>query len=110
MKELIEPTELTTKMKTGLARAYADEGFRAYVENAIAIANRNLIKVMDAGDTDRGKYFANRIATLKNLLELSKTHFYNLEKIKTVSNELQNNEKNIQSKDADEEIRKSQEV
>lgn len=100
-----EPTKVTDKMRGGLAKAYAEQGFREYLDHTIKVANQNLIKVMDAGDLDRGKYFANRIATLKNLLEVARNHFQNVEKIRNVSNQIQDNEK---GKDADEEIRESQ--
>lgn len=69
------PTEINVAMKKGLARLYADNGIRPYLENAVKIANRNMIKSLDNGETAKAIYFANRIETIILLLTTGKVWF-----------------------------------
>jgi hypothetical protein len=80
MKDDIIP--INEKMKEGLARAYADEGFKSYIENTILKANLILIECLDKNDDASAKRYANRIKTWEDLLSICKQHYINFEKIK----------------------------
>lgn len=77
--DLTAPTEINVSMKKGMARLFADNGIRTYLENAVKIANRNMIKSLDNGESTRAIYFANRIETLILLLTTGKV-WYNSNK------------------------------
>ena len=82
--ELTAPTEVNAKMKEGLARIFADEGIRGYLENAVRIANRNLIKCLDNGEDRQATYYANRIQTIILLLTTGKVWYSSMEKLKNL--------------------------
>lgn len=89
MDELIEPTKITEEMKGGLARLYADDGIRAYLINAIGIANRNVLICLKTSKPEEAKEYAARLDALEKLLEKGKAMYQQAEKLKSKSLEEQ---------------------
>lgn len=82
--ELIDPKKLTEAEKSGLARLYADEDIRSYLNHAIAIANHNVLSSLKSGKPEVATEFAVRLDTLKQLLDKGKLMYTHAEKLKTV--------------------------
>lgn len=81
--EFTAPDKITEAMKAGLARMYADDDFRSYLQHAINIANHNVLVYLKGNKPDQAKEFAMRIETLKQLLDKGKTLYINAEKLKS---------------------------
>ena len=90
--DLQDPTAISTIMKEGLARMYADEGIRKYLENAVRIQNANLVKAARAGLSDKSMEFSVKVETLMQLLAKGRECYHNIEKIRKES-EVKRNEK-----------------
>lgn len=69
--EDLKPLQLTEDMKDGMARFYADNGMRAYLENALKIAVKN----MAIAPKDQIMYFKSRVDVLEQLLAKGKELF-----------------------------------
>lgn len=80
METFNEPEKLTEEMKGGLARMYADDGFRSYLINAINIANHNVLASIRAGKADEARDFTARLDALEKLLEKGKMLYSQTEK------------------------------
>jgi ABC-type molybdate transport system substrate-binding protein len=76
-----EPVQVTGEMRGALAKMYADEHMRAYLVNAIRVANENSLTLLETGDVDAARAYVSRSKSLKQLLEKGKEHFTNLEKL-----------------------------
>jgi len=81
--DLSEPSVINEEMKQGLAEVYANKGYRYYIEHAVKTANKNMIQMLDAGDMENAKRFANRISTLMQLISKGREQYLNFEKIKS---------------------------
>lgn len=77
-----DPEKLSENMKAGLARMYADNGFRSYLINAINIANQNVLTCVKGGKPEEAKDFAARMDALEKLLEKGRILFTQFENIK----------------------------
>lgn len=78
--DLSDPQKMDTKMREGLARAYADLGMRTFLENAIKLANMKLIK---AKDNDEIVYYRSRLETLMKLIVKAKVEYIQYERIQS---------------------------
>jgi len=97
MDELLnEPVKLTEEMKGGLARLYADDGIRAYILNAMAISNKNVLTCLKSNKSEEAKEYAARLDALEKLLEKGKAVYQHAEKLRSRSLEeqLQDKEEN----------------
>lgn len=79
--ELVEPQRMTEAQKAGLARLYADEDIRSYLNHAIAMANANVLSSLKAGNPASATEFAVRLDALKQLLDKGKLMFSQAEKL-----------------------------
>ncbi len=89
LKSVLEMEPLTTfkepmseanhQMKFGLARMYAEPGFRAYLENQLNAAIKNA--ALSSHDEKLGAGFKFRILTIKELISKSKEAFQESEKL-----------------------------
>ena len=68
----LTPTQINEEMKSSLARFYADKGMRAYLENAVKIALRNMAI---APDQTQITYYKSRVDVLEQLLAKGKQMF-----------------------------------
>ncbi len=91
--ELIPPVRITEEMKGGLARLYADNGIKAYLVNAIGIANQNVLVCLKAGKLEEAKDYGARLDALQKLLEKGKSMYQQAEKLKVTPLEEQIKEK-----------------
>jgi hypothetical protein len=76
------PKDITEKMKGGLARMYADEGFREYLLHSIQVANKGAMICLQKGDLEKGRVYADRFDWLKTLVDKGKECFVNGQKLK----------------------------
>lgn len=72
----LRPSETTEAMKEGLAKAYADRGFRAYLENSLKIALSNMAKSPTQMEIT---YYKSRVDVLQQLLAKGKEVFTRVE-------------------------------
>ncbi len=68
----LRPVQATEEMKDGLSRSYAHKGMRAYLENAIKIALKNMAIATTPVEI---AYFKSRIDVLEQLLAKGKQLF-----------------------------------
>lgn len=77
--DLNEPREATAMMRQSLATMYGDNGFRAFLENAVKYANKSLIS---AASMEQVIFYRSRIETLMQLLNMGKQHFIHFEMLR----------------------------
>lgn len=70
--ENLQPVQVQEDMKDGLARMYAHKGSRAYLENAVKIALKNMAVASTPVEIS---YFKSRIDVLQQLLAKGKQIF-----------------------------------
>jgi hypothetical protein len=70
--ENLQPVQIQEDMKDGLSKAYALRGFRAYLENSIKIALKNMAV---APDQQQIIYYKSRVDVLEQLLAKGKQMF-----------------------------------
>jgi len=63
--EDLKPGQATEEMKAGIARAYSVKGYRAYLENAVKIAIKNLAVTTSLVEQ---AYYKSRVDVLEQLL------------------------------------------
>lgn len=68
----LQPTEVTAEMRDGLARMFADKGFKLYLENAIKIALKNMAVAPTPIEI---AYYKSRVDVLEQLLAKGKQLF-----------------------------------
>lgn len=73
------PKDVDLKMSDGLAQAYANNGFRQFVENAVRVNNRMLIK---SSTPEHMLYYKARMDALLQILQLGKTYFVKFEMLR----------------------------
>jgi hypothetical protein len=64
-------------MKSGLMKAYADKGYRMYLENSVKIALKNMAV---APDQQQIIYYKSRVDVLEQLLAKGKQMFETIKK------------------------------
>lgn len=74
--EDLRPADISEEMKGGLAKFYADRGQRAYIENAVKIAIRNM---GTASTPVEIAYYKSRIDVLEQLLAKGKQSFQTIQ-------------------------------
>ena len=67
--EDLQPKKVSEEMKDGLSKAYANRGFREYLENAVKIALSNMAI---APDDVQITYYKSRVDVLQQLLAKGK--------------------------------------
>ncbi len=82
MEDYKDPEKLTEAMKSGLARMYADEDIRAYLEHTRSVYNYNVLVSMRANLPEKAKDYTAKFDTLTKLLENGKLMFSQAEKLK----------------------------
>ncbi len=90
--ELSDPKEVTAAMREALARMFADNNLRIFLENTVRYANKGLIK---AGTMEQHIFYQSRMETLMQLLTMGKQHFIQFEMIRTKRESLREVEKEI---------------
>lgn len=70
--EDLQPIQVKEEMRDGLAKAYANKGFRAYLENSVKIALKNMAV---APDQQQIIYYKSRVDVLEQLLAKGKQMF-----------------------------------
>lgn len=70
--EDLRPTDVTEEMKDGLGRSFAHRGMRAYLENAVKIAIKNMSIATTPIEI---AYYKSRIDVLEQLLAKGKSCF-----------------------------------
>ncbi len=68
----LRPIEVQEAMKAGLMKAYADKGYRSYLENSVKIALKNMAV---ASDQIQITYYKSRVDVLEQLLSKGKQMF-----------------------------------
>lgn len=82
MKDYRDPEKITEGMKSGLARMYADEDIRAYLEHTTNVYNHNVLASMRLGLADKAKDYTAKFDTLKKLLENGRAMYAQAERLK----------------------------
>ena len=75
--EDLRPLEVKEEMKSGLMKAYADKGYRMYLENSVKIALKNMAV---APDQQQIIYYKSRVDVLEQLLAKGKQMFETIKK------------------------------
>jgi hypothetical protein len=75
--EDLRPIEVKEEMKAGLMKAYADKGYRMYLENSVKIALKNMAV---APDQQQIIYYKSRVDVLEQLLAKGKQMFETIKK------------------------------
>lgn len=87
-----EPKEANMAMREALARIYAEPALRAFLENAVKFANRNLVA---SATMEQSIFYKSRMETLMQLLNMGKQHFIHFEMQKARSEPLKAVEKSV---------------
>ncbi len=70
--EDLQPIPVKEEMRDGLAKSYANKGYRAYLENSVKIALKNMAV---APDQSQIIYYKSRVDVLEQLLAKGKQMF-----------------------------------
>lgn len=91
--------KITESMKAGLAKMYADDGFRSYLVNRINIENLAALRAIREGKADEARDYTARLDALQKLLDKGKACYVSFERIRlqTLEQQQKHNEENDQS-------------
>ena len=79
--EDLRPLEVQEEMKEGIAKSYAQRGFRSYLENAVKIALKNMAVAATPVEI---AYYKSRVDVLEQLLAKGKQMFTSMESIRSL--------------------------
>ncbi len=87
---------ITTAMKEGLARMYADEGCRAYILMEIRHQSENALKALDSTDPNKNEHaarYSQRAKAFQDILTRGQEFFTHYDKLRSAREGLVEKEK-----------------